>query len=267
MRLPALSPIALLIAVLASAAPALAQPEPVTPESAPVFTRTHTRVIRHPGVYSLHGSQNVGDLAAIEIRASNVTLDLGGETISGLGGLQGVGIVIRDASNVRVHGGSLRNLAIGVQVIGSTNVTIEDLRIDGQDLGGAPPAVEIGVLLIDSKGVVVRNNVITETFLGIFVRGEESGGNRITGNTITGGANGELAICYNPADGAGGGGPDGDLVADNLISHFRRGMSFSADSTGNIVRGNSLAYFDLGIVEATAGSNVIEGNDEISIAP
>lgn len=265
MRLRAPSTIAVLIALLASAAPALAQPEPIS-ESAPVFTRTRTRVIQHPGVHTLHGSQNIGDLTAIEIRASNVTLDLRDETISGLGGLQGVGIVIRNADNVRVHGGSLRNLAIGVQVIDSTNVTIEDIRIDGQDLGGAPPAVEIGVLLIDSRGVVVSNNVITDTFLGIFVRGEESGGNRITGNTITGSANGELAICYNPAEGAEGGGPDGDLVAGNLISHFRRALSFSADSTGNIVRGNSLAYFDLGIVEATPGSNLIDANYEIQIA-
>lgn len=264
MRLRALSRAALLIALFASAAPALAQPEPIS-ESAPVFTRTRTRIIQHPGVHTLHGSQRIGDLTAIEIRASNVVLDLRDETISGLGGLQGVGIVIRNADNVRVHGGSLRNLAIGVQVIDSTNVTIEDIRIDGQDLGGAPPAVEIGILLIDSRGVVVTGNVITDTFLGVFVRGEQSGGNRITGNTITGGANGELAICYNPAEGAEGGGPDGDLIADNLISHFRRGVSFSADSTGNILRGNGIAYFDLGIVEATPQSNLLVGNDEIQI--
>lgn len=269
MRLRNFVPAVLMLALLAAVPPALAQPAPADPESesAAAFTRTRTRVIHRPGVYELFRDEQVGDMTAIEIRADNVTFDLAGRSISGLGGLQGVGIRIVDADNVRVFGGSLKDLAIGVQVMSSTNVTIEDLQIDGQDLGGAPPAVEIGVLLVDSKGVRVSGNTITDTFLGIFVRGEAAGGNRITGNTITGGANGELAICYNPAPGAEGGGPDGDLVADNLISHFRRGLSLSADSAGNVVRGNSIAYFDLGIVEATPGSNVIEANDEIAIAP
>lgn len=266
MRIPKLIP-AVLLLTAALAAPVSAQDTPVETDGIGTSALFRTLVIHRPGSYFLPHNVKVGNITAIEIRSDDVTLDLRGHAILGLGGLRGVGIAIRDAENVRVFGGALHDLAIGVQVERSKNVSIEGLRIDGEDLGGAPPAVEIGILLVDTKGARVADNTITETFLGIFVRGEESGGNRITGNTITGGAHGELAICYNPAPGAGEGGPDGDLVADNLISHFRRGMSFNADSTGNVVRGNSVAYFDLGIVEATAGSNVIDGNDEIAIAP
>ena len=49
------------------------------------------------------------------------------------------------------------------------------------------------------------------------------------------------------------------------MSRFRRGLALSADSTGNVVRENTLAYFDLAIEEATPGSNVIRDNDEVQI--
>ncbi|REJ75110.1 MAG: hypothetical protein DWQ36_06060 [Acidobacteria bacterium] len=220
--------------------------------------------IERSGSYVLSRDLLLDGEVAIEITASDVTLDLAGHAVVGSGDLDGVGISIAGATNVKVSGGNIRSQGIGVRVTDSTNVEIADLRIDADDAGGAPPAIEIGVLIVDSRGVVVRGNTITETFLGVFVRGANSSGNYITGNTITGGDNGELAICYNPAPG-GTGGPSGDLIAGNLISRFRRGFSFSADSAGNVLQGNTFAYFDLGIVEATPQSNVIEGNVEIEI--
>lgn len=224
-------------------------------------------VIRRPGSYFLPNTRRVGDVTAIEITANDVTLDLRGHSVIGPGGRRGVGIAIQGVHNVRVFNGHLQNLAIGVQVENATNVTIEGLSIDGQDSGGSPPDVEIGILLVETRGARVTGNVITDTFLGVFVRGEDSGGNRIANNLITGGANGELAICYNPAPDATAGGPDGDLVYDNVISHFTQGIALSADSTGNVVRENTIAFFDVGIAEATAGSNVIADNDEVQIAP
>lgn len=201
---------------------------------------------------------------AIQIEANEVTLDLAGHRIVGPSGRQGVGIAVVGASNVRVRNGHLSRLRIGVQLVGATNVVVENLQIDGVDSGGTPPDVEIGILLVNSRGCQILNNVITETFLGIFVRGEGSGGNRVTDNVITGGDQGELAICYNPAPSEAGG-PDGDLVSGNLISRFRRGMSFSDGSAGNTVRNNTVAYFDLGISEAVMGENLIEENQLVQI--
>ncbi len=222
-------------------------------------------VIQHPGSYFLSEDFTAGSGIAIEIRSSDVTLDLRGHTLNGRGGKRGVGVAVSSASNVSVLNGKIQNFGIGVQVTGSTNVRVSGLQVDGEDLGGAPPEVEIGIMLVDSRGVWVRDNLISETFLGIFVRGA-SGANRIENNLIAGLQNGELAICYNPAPGNTTGGPSGDLIYGNQVSRFRRAFSFSTDSVGNVLRENTFAYFDLGIAEATAGSNVIEGNTEITIA-
>ncbi len=264
-KLSRLAAAIVLIAVLALLLPAVAVRADVDSESG-ANTQSKVRMIRHPTVLDVPGHYFLGrDIAsgegiAIRIVADDVTLDLAGQVIYGPGGRQGVGISVEGASNVRIFGGHLQRLGIGVVGTNATNLVVEGLQIDGIDSGGAPPDVEIGVMLINSRGAEIVDNVITDTFLGVFVRGEESGGNRVSGNLITGGDNGELAICYNPAPGETGGGPDGDLVTDNVVSHFRRGLSLSADSAGNVVRDNTIAYFDISIQEATAGSNLVEDN-------
>jgi hypothetical protein len=257
-----------LAVALVGPAPASAQPELISGDLEAVNAPAQpTFVIRRPGSYVLSTGRRGGTDPAISIESSDVTLDLGGNTLFGPGGRQGVGIRVVGVTNVWITNGHLQRFGIGVMAVNSVNVTVDGLQIDGQDLGGAPPDVEIGVMLIDTRGARIAHNTITDTFLGVFVRGENSGGNQVVGNLITGGLNGELAICYNPAPDATAGGPDGDLVADNLVSHFRRAISLSADSTGNIVRDNALAYFDLGIVEATPGSNLIVDNDETQVTP
>jgi len=264
-------PAALLLLGLALAAPVAAQsdaedsifqaqlgPQPIV----------RSVVIHRPGSYYLaRDLVSSSDGPVITILADRVTLDLRGHSLRGPGKRQGTGILIEGASDVRVFGGHLSLFGIGVQILGSTNVSVEKLQIDGEDSGGAPPDVEIGILLVDTRGARIERNAITGTFLGVFVRGDGSGGNRITDNVVTGGDHGELAICYNPAPGQPGGGPHGDLVTGNLLSRYRRGLSLSADSSGNVVRDNTVAYFDFSIQEATPGTNLIEDNHEIQILP
>lgn len=261
--------LALLAALLTLALPAAAQQnagDDMSTVTVAASARRQPLVIKRPGTYTLTRNLRVSGATAIEIAASDVTLDLGGHSVIGMGGRKGVAIAIAGVENVAVTNGKVRHYGIGVQVASSTNVSITDLQIDGEDSGGAPPDVEIGVLIVDSRGVEVRDNVITNTFLGLFVRGAGSAGNFLAGNLITGGDNGELAICYNPAPGSDSGGPSGDRISGNIVSRFRRAVSFSADSVGNVLRGNTFAYFDLGIVEATAGSNVVADNDEVQVA-
>jgi nitrous oxidase accessory protein NosD len=232
----------------------------------PINSRT---VIDQPGSYVvMRNISNNTTEPTIVVRASGVTLDLGGHLLLGAVSTP-AGVAIEDASNVRVVNGSLRGFAAGVRVTGSDNVALSELQIGGRDTPSpTPDQREVGVLIVDSRGVDVTRNVITDGFLGVFVRGEGSGGNRIADNVITGGNNGELGICYNPAPDENTGGPHGDVVRGNLVSRWRRGLSFSSDSTGNVIRGNQIAYFDLGIEDATPpGSNVVEGNDALQIAP
>lgn len=230
------------------------------------------RLIRHPTVIDRPGSYLVvrnlysnDGTPAITITADEVSLDLGGYRLAGPGDRVGVGVAVMGATDVRIRNGSLERFGIGVLLKEATNAIVENLQIDGLDSGGSPPDVEIGVLALDTRGARIANNVISDTFLGIFVRGDGSVGNLIKDNVVTAGEQGELGICFNPAPGQTTGGPHGNLVTGNLVSRFRRGLSLSTDSSGNVVRGNTLAYIDLSIQEATTGSNLIADNDEQQI--
>lgn len=225
-------------------------------------------VIDQPGAYLVvRNITNNTVEPTIRVLASGVSIDLGGFQLLGAVATP-AGVWIDGASNVQVRNGTLRGFGVGVRVTGATNVDLTGLSIDARDTPSPTPEQrEIGMMIVDSRGVDVHDNVITGGFLGVFVRGDGSGGNRIAGNVITGGDNGELGICYNPAPGATTGGPHGDLVYDNLVSRWRRGLSFSADSTGNVVRDNTVAYFDLSIEDRTApGSNLVADNDALQIA-
>jgi len=252
--------VAALVACLSLALTAAAAPGPAV------------RMIRHPTVITQPGSYLVADdilthddSPAITIETNEVSLDLGGHRLVGPPGRIGVGVAVMGATDVRIHNGSIARFGIGVLLNGAKNAIVENLQIDGVDSGGAPPDIEIGILLLATRGARIADNVITDTFLGIFVRGDGSGGNRIEGNLLTAGDQGELGICYNPAPGASSGGPHGDLVTGNVVSRFRRGLSLSTDSSGNVVRGNTLAYVDLAIQEGTPGANLVEENYEQQI--
>jgi len=203
------------------------------------ITRPHT-VITEPGMYFLDRSLTAGAATpAIDIMASNVTLDLNGYTITGPGGKQGTGIRVRNAQGVRVTNGRLANFAFHVMIAGSANVTVRDLQMRGEGLVVTAPPPETAVMIVQSRNVTVENNQIYNTGLGVFVRGGQSWGNRIAGNTITGGTNGILAICYNPADGDPMG-PRGDVVENNHLANFNIGIQMSGLSSYNIVRNNTL---------------------------
>jgi nitrous oxidase accessory protein NosD len=245
---------------------ALAQPQGVSDAVARTVNRRMD--ITRPGSYVLGSNVEVGaGLTGIRVLVDNVTIDFAGLTLKGPGGPGTIGIDVRGASNVTIRNGSLVGLGIGVVLTEATNVVVEDLQIHATDAGGAPPNVEIGVLLVNSRGVKVVRNVVTDVFLGIFVRGGGSGGNRIAENTITGGDNGQLGICYNPAEGAGPAGPEGDLVYDNHISRMNVGAAFSEGSIDNVFTENTMAFFEMAVDEKTAGSNVIEDNQSVQLAP
>jgi hypothetical protein len=121
-------------------------------------------------------------------------------------------------------------------------------------------------MIVNSRAVEVTRNTISRVFLGVFVRGGGSGGNRISENTISAGANGQLGICYNP-DGLGtAAGPSGDLVYANLVSGFNIGIQTSPESLGNIFRENDVAFRQAAVQELSpAGANLFADNAEIGL--
>jgi len=199
-------------------------------------------VIDAPGNYILTAEASLrASGAAILITASNVSLDLNGNTVMGPGGRTGTGIHIRGANGVRVTNGFVVNHSFGVIVENSNNVMINALQIRGEGLAVTAPPPETAIMIMQSRNVVVENNAIYNTGLGIFVRGGRSWGNRIANNTITGGTNALLGICYNPTD-TDPAGPRGDLIQGNVISGFGVGIQMSQTSAANVTRDNFIAY-------------------------
>jgi hypothetical protein len=232
-----------------------------------VFPRSGRTVhITRPGAYRLSHNVTLRQTGtAVLITADGVSLDLGGRALIGPGGKQGVGVLVEGARDVSVRNGTLQGFGFGVQVVNSVNVKVQGLQVDGEDAGGPPPG-EVGVMIVNSRAVEVTRNTISRVFLGVFVRGGGSGGNRISENTISAGANGQLGICYNP-DGLGtAAGPSGDLVYANLVSGFNIGIQTSPESLGNIFRENDVAFRQAAVQELSpAGANLFADNAEIGL--
>lgn len=226
-----------------------------------------TGVIDMPGTYILQGDRRslTNDRATIQILSNDVTLDLNGFGLSGPGGKMGVGLSISGVRGVRVMNGIISNTAFGVWVNNSSNVVLTDLLIRGEGLPIAALPPETGIMIVQSRNVVVANNAIYNTGLGIFVRGGRSGGNRIAHNTITAGTNGALGICYNPADGDPNG-PTGDLVYGNVVSGFGTGIQASPTSRNNVFSGNTLFFRGGAAVEILNPTNMDTDNTKVDLS-
>ena len=195
-----------------------------------------------PGNYLLLNDISTGGPSpALTITSSGVTLDLNGHQITGPGGNRETGIMIDGASGVKVSNGYLAYLGFAVVVNNSSNVVLRDLHIRGQGVAITAPPPEVGIMIAQSKNVCVEKNVIYNVGLGVFVRGGQSWGNRIEGNTITANTNGIFGLCYNPTPDDPEG-PRGDLVQNNLITGFNVGIQVVPTAVSNVFRDNVIAF-------------------------
>lgn len=218
-------------------------------------------LIDKPGTYTLDHDIMVNGGDAIMVTANGVTLDLGGHNVGISTPGQGRGIVVQGATGVRVSHGQVGSFAVNVLLDGSTNATVEGLQIVGANLDVLPAGTlnagdprgtgagfsEVGVLLANARGSVVRNNTLTAVTAGIFNRGVNSTGCLFQGNTITGGpnsANDFLAMCYNGLPTESDAGPTACVSEGNHIGHYRVGFAYQGLGTaGNISRDNTLAVW------------------------
>jgi nitrous oxidase accessory protein NosD len=215
---------------------------------------TRSMVVDTPGSYILFNDLVAGtSQPALTVTASNVTIDLNGREISGPGANTGTGILVNGAAGVHIRNGGVRDFGFGVTVMNSNTVTIEDLHISGRGIAVSMPPPEVGIMIVNSKSVIVKHNNIFNVGLGIFVRGPGSMGNHIYGNTVTAGMNGLLGVCYNPAPGATGG-PRGDTVERNAISGFRFAIQVNAGGP-NVFKNNTL-FYTMDAFEIAAGGVV-----------
>ena len=234
-----------------------------------------TWVITRPGDYILRSNQEVASGDAIVIRSTGVRLNLNGRLVSTEARGTGRGIVVENASNVRVFNGRMGGFNANIAITGSNNVEIEGIQVTGDGLPPSGGPAEIGLLIIDSRACVVKNNAISSVNLGIFVRGGKSGGNRIQENVVVGGAtaaNNLLGICYNPAPGGTSPeGPRGDSIYNNHIARFGFAIAVSERSLGNAFIDNTLASFTGAFREPQAfeglGGTNVEGDNTATVIP
>jgi len=207
-------------------------------------------MLTEQGNYSLTSGVSISSSSGngIMITGNNITLDLNGQTITGTN--SGVGIRISGARNITIRNGIIEGAMMGIVSMNASNVRIENVQIRGRM--AAPP--EAGIMLVQTTNSILRGNQIWNTALGIFVRGGNTFGNLIEGNTIsTASPSAPFGICYNPADGDPQG-PKGDRISGNLIRGFQTAVAFSETSEYNVAEANTFIY------RAAAASNQNETN-------
>jgi hypothetical protein len=237
------------------------------------LSRNRTIEISRAGNYRLSDDVSVTSGDGIVITASNVSLNLNGNTVKTSTAGTGRGIFINGGSGVSVKNGKVSGFNLNVMIMNATNVNVESLQIVGRGLAPNNGPSEIGLLIVNSRSVFFSRNNISSVNLGVFVRGGNSAGNRIFENVIVGGgnpANNLLGICYNPAANGGTNGPRGDNIYNNHIARFNYAIAISAGSLHNVFNENILASFTGGFREPEAltqngGTNVSEGNIETTI--
>jgi parallel beta-helix repeat protein len=247
MRIRVLSTIFSLIAAVALAEAAQAQPTPVT---------TCGQVLSVAGEYvlttDLDCTGTAGDYNGVTITASNVVFHLAGHTISTADCDQN-----RNISGIFVAGG-----ITGVKIDGGTVIGFND-----------------GILLSSSNSLVTGMTVRNSCIFGIAVQGED---NRVETNVVTG--SGSDGIILSPARGAvitsnycSGNRRAGVALSDfadnntidsNILTHNGgSGEGYGVaifNGTRNTVRNNAANYNDFGIRVASTGGNPGQSNKVIA---
>jgi parallel beta-helix repeat protein len=223
---------------------------------------------------------NVGPCAttAINVGASNVTLDLNGFTVSGTPASgEGPGILISGRTGVTVRNGTVTQFDTGVAIEGGSGNTVTNLDLlDNRGVGDYGE----GVLLYNTTGNTVSYNRIRNNgpYGGVSLL--RASGNLVEQNQITGNnmsttnttgirlenegtaASNRNTIRYNLVQGSG---LDGiELFAgasDNLISHNevvqnnRDGITAFAGASRNTIEDNQVRFNGFGPI-AGSGINI-----------
>lgn len=125
-------------ALAAHAGPIDPPPGPVAP-TGPTLIFSLPTVINQPGAYALGRNLTSTGGAGISISVSNVTLDLGGLTLSGAGGGTDAVVLVGNLTNVTIRNGQIVNWSGAGVWDGATadrNIHIERLSVTGTGFGG-----------------------------------------------------------------------------------------------------------------------------------
>jgi hypothetical protein len=194
-------------------------------------------VISNPGSYRLTGNLTVSSTSAdaIDVNASQVTIDLNGFSISGPGSSSvGHGIAEPSSSELEVENGTITGFLFGL-LIGNNSI-VKSVRADSNGSG-----IQTGANSV-VQGCTANGNSNAGTANGI--RGGV--GTVISGNTANGNS-GNGIICGN-----------GCLISGNTIGNNILGI-FAPNATsgygGNVLNGNSAST----VGGTSLGNNLCNG--------
>ncbi len=220
-------------------------------------------VITAPGQYKLATSLTsaVGG-AAIDIQASNVHLNLAGNTLAGPTDCQtgagpgfSIGIQVGAVSNVHINGGTVGGGFVeGITLVGTTNSHVNGMVVTGNCI--------FGIRLNNADNNSFNTNVVTltsnpPTHCAAF-RLESSDGNKINGNDVV--SNGEVAFCDTGIELLNSN--DNTILGNNVSNNDGFGIRTLGDSDGNTIQGNTV-FGNRGcgiLLLGNANFNLIQGN-------
>jgi parallel beta-helix repeat protein len=118
----------------------------------------HTPIAAHCGDIVSQNVRLADDLTAcpadgLVIGADNIAVDLNGHTVSAAGGSSASGILADGHRRVRVFNGKVTGFAIGIFLSGASESRVAGVRLSHNS--------DIGILLVESHGVTLRNNVVS----------------------------------------------------------------------------------------------------------
>ena len=202
--------------------------------------------ITAPGTYilasSLTDANGSGTVPAIQINASNVTIDLNGNYISNIPAgptTQTIGINAFDRANLTIKNGLIVGFSAGILLLGqstNTNALIENVRLIFNVNGGIQLSNSRGAIItncqISSTGFSPSGSALNSNSVAIF-DSVSLGGNVISNNVISQGTEAGIILGSN------------DLADNNLIVAVNTGIQGTDSSSkmkNNTVNTASFPY-------------------------
>lgn len=206
--------------------------------------------------------RNIGPCpnGGIVIGADNITLDLGGHTVSGTSQPgDGVGILMEGRTGVQVRNGTVTEFDAGVAILGGSNNTVTRLRAL-RNVGSGETDFGDGIAVDSSPGNLISRNLVQGNgpFSGVGIFGSASIANRVDANAVQGN-NVRLPDAPNQDDGIRlEPGTSRSTVTSNLVEgNGLDGIALFFRSTDNVVRRNVVRGNGFVDIDQRPGSGII----------
>ena len=207
---------------------------------------------------------NVGPCnTGLIIGANNITLDLGGFTLSGFPGVgQDAGVTLDGRTGVTVKNGTITEFDAGVAILGGSGNTVTGLTLR-DNLSSTASDFGEGVQVFNSTANTVSHNLIRNNgpYSGVSLL--IASGNIVEYNQITGNNQSSTNTSGIRVENIGRTASNGNTIRDNLVQGSGLdGIELFAGASDNVISRNLVLNNNRDGINAFAGAsrNIIEDN-------